>query len=236
MATEGEERQHDLMDTGTGGDALAALRRWEESGGTWRVAVRRPARLELELLTCDGGEVMGRLARRAARPPSCEGYVSRCRKLSRTVRTGLSTLLSTSTTLCQVPSAIRPSSTGTVSDGRDERRQHVVAAVPAAAVPVPVDVVGGQQPVDRVGEVGLAARARLDQRDAGGRVRHEHVQQPVAAAGAEAGRVGGQVGDEGGAAADLQLLAVHLGRQPTGVRPRRSSRGSTRGGRPSTRA
>ena len=76
MAIEGEERQHDLMDTGTGGDALAALRRWEESGGTWRVVVRRPARLELELLTCDGGEVMGRLV--AAPPdPWLEGYVSR---------------------------------------------------------------------------------------------------------------------------------------------------------------
>lgn len=42
-------------------DPLAALRRWEESGGTWRVAAELPGRLELELLTCDGGEVMGRL-------------------------------------------------------------------------------------------------------------------------------------------------------------------------------
>ena len=39
------------------------------------------------------------------------------RKLSRTCRTGLSPLLSTSTTLCQVPSAGRPPSTGTASDG-----------------------------------------------------------------------------------------------------------------------
>jgi hypothetical protein len=60
----------------TGEEVLAALLRWEESGGTWRVLVRRPARLELELLTCDGGEVMGRLV---AEPPGprLEGYVSR---------------------------------------------------------------------------------------------------------------------------------------------------------------
>jgi hypothetical protein len=57
-------------------DPLAALRRWEESGGTWRVAAELPGRLELELLTCDGGEVMGRLL---AAPPSTDlrEYVSR---------------------------------------------------------------------------------------------------------------------------------------------------------------
>ena len=46
---------------------LAQLRRWEDSGGTWRVTLRTPDRLELDLLTCDAGEVMQRLA---ARPPS----------------------------------------------------------------------------------------------------------------------------------------------------------------------
>ena len=45
---------------------LAQLRRWEDSGGTWRVVVRTPARLELDLLTCDAGEVMQRLS---ATPP-----------------------------------------------------------------------------------------------------------------------------------------------------------------------
>jgi hypothetical protein len=71
MAAADSAGQHEGMD-----DVLAALRRWEESGGTWRIVVRRPARLELELLTCDGGEVMGRLV--AAPPdPQLEGYVSR---------------------------------------------------------------------------------------------------------------------------------------------------------------
>jgi hypothetical protein len=56
-------------------DPLTALRRWEDSGGTWRVVVRAPERLVVELLTCDAGEVMGRLV---AAPPDAdfEGYVA----------------------------------------------------------------------------------------------------------------------------------------------------------------
>jgi hypothetical protein len=46
---------------------IAQLRRWEDSGGAWRVTLRTPQRLELELLTCDAGEVMQRLT---AAPPS----------------------------------------------------------------------------------------------------------------------------------------------------------------------
>ena len=42
-------------------DPLLVLRRWEDSGGTWRVVVRTPARLVLELLSCDAGEVMSRV-------------------------------------------------------------------------------------------------------------------------------------------------------------------------------
>ena len=51
------------------GDPLAVLRRWEQSGGAWRVALRAPGRLELELLTCDAGEVMQRLT---AAPPDAD--------------------------------------------------------------------------------------------------------------------------------------------------------------------
>ena len=42
-------------------DALAHLRRWEESGATWRVVVRTPESVELALLTCDAGEEVDRL-------------------------------------------------------------------------------------------------------------------------------------------------------------------------------
>ena len=86
MAGARDERQHGRVGTDAGmeaasgagpwGGVLGELRRWEESGGTWRVVVRRPARLELELLTCDGGEVMGRLV---SAPPDeeLEAYLSR---------------------------------------------------------------------------------------------------------------------------------------------------------------
>jgi hypothetical protein len=42
-------------------DALARLRRWEESGATWRVLVRTPESVEVALLSCDAGEEMERL-------------------------------------------------------------------------------------------------------------------------------------------------------------------------------
>jgi hypothetical protein len=42
-------------------DALARLRRWEESGATWRVIVRTDQDVEIALLTCDAGEEMDRL-------------------------------------------------------------------------------------------------------------------------------------------------------------------------------
>lgn len=42
-------------------DDLAALLRWEASGGTWQVAARRPDRVTVVLCRCDGGEEVDRL-------------------------------------------------------------------------------------------------------------------------------------------------------------------------------
>ncbi|GAA3343580.1 hypothetical protein GCM10020358_43410 [Amorphoplanes nipponensis] len=42
-------------------EELARLRRWEESGATWRVLVRTPESVEIALLTCDAGEEVDRL-------------------------------------------------------------------------------------------------------------------------------------------------------------------------------
>jgi hypothetical protein len=42
-------------------DVLAHLRRWEESGATWRVVVRTPDSVEIALLTCDAGEEVDRV-------------------------------------------------------------------------------------------------------------------------------------------------------------------------------
>jgi hypothetical protein len=42
-------------------EPLAALRRWEDSGGTWRVVRDDGTEVVLDLLTCSGGEVMATL-------------------------------------------------------------------------------------------------------------------------------------------------------------------------------
>ena len=42
-------------------DPLEVLRRWESSGGVWRVVRRTASGLEIALFTCTGGEEMSRL-------------------------------------------------------------------------------------------------------------------------------------------------------------------------------
>ncbi|MCA0293991.1 MAG: hypothetical protein LCH96_01530 [Actinobacteria bacterium] len=44
-----------------GENALAALRRWEASGATWELRTLDDAGADVDLVSCDGGEVMGRL-------------------------------------------------------------------------------------------------------------------------------------------------------------------------------
>jgi nitronate monooxygenase len=46
---------------GQADSALAVLRRWEDSGGVWRVLTRSADRLDVALLTCDAREEMQRL-------------------------------------------------------------------------------------------------------------------------------------------------------------------------------
>ncbi|UZN01835.1 hypothetical protein [Cellulomonas sp. S1-8] len=46
---------------GTVRDAVAALRRWEDSGAVWRVLSRDGAQLTVGLLTCTGDEVVDRI-------------------------------------------------------------------------------------------------------------------------------------------------------------------------------
>ena len=40
---------------------LDALRRWEDSGGTWQLVHDDGVQMSLDLLTCSGGEVMASL-------------------------------------------------------------------------------------------------------------------------------------------------------------------------------
>jgi hypothetical protein len=41
--------------------ALAALRRWEDSGALWRVVYRRPGGITVGLYECTGGTEVGRI-------------------------------------------------------------------------------------------------------------------------------------------------------------------------------
>ena len=42
-------------------DPVETVRRWERSGGHWRVVLDDGSRLTLSLVTCDGGEEMARV-------------------------------------------------------------------------------------------------------------------------------------------------------------------------------
>lgn len=43
------------------GDLVAVLGRWESFGGLWRVLGRSEGSVTIALLSCDGGEQMGRV-------------------------------------------------------------------------------------------------------------------------------------------------------------------------------
>jgi len=42
--------------------SVQILHRWQESGAIWKVVSRTASRLEISLITCDGGEEMQRLS------------------------------------------------------------------------------------------------------------------------------------------------------------------------------
>jgi len=88
----------------------------------------------------------------------------------------------------------------------------MVTAVATAAVLVPPPVVPGEQLVERGEQVVITARARLQDRQPGRRVRDPHVQQTVCGVrlGQEALGLLGQIVDHRRTArADLDLLGVH---------------------------
>jgi hypothetical protein len=94
----------------------------------------------------------------------------------------------------------------------------VVTAVTSAAVPMPVDVVAREQPVNCFLEVGLGAAARLDECDADGRVWDEDVTQPVAASATELEERVGDIGDQSSAGAQLYDIGMHRSIIAAGVR------------------
>jgi hypothetical protein len=61
----------------------------------------------------------------------------------------------------------------------------MITAVTAAAMPVPVDVLARQQPLNGVLKIRLGAAAGLDQCEASSCMRNKDVTQPVAAVATE---------------------------------------------------
>lgn len=85
----------------------------------------------------------------------------------------------------------------------------MIAAMSAAAMPMPVNVVFGEQPVDGVLEIGLRAAAGLDQCDAGSRMRNKDVTQPVAAVATELSDHLSDIGDDASSGVQLYDIRIH---------------------------
>src|SRR4029453_8313439 len=86
----------------------------------------------------------------------------------------------------------------------------MVTAVTAAPVPVPIDVVTREQPVNGLLEVRLGAAASLDHCDARGCVRNKDMTQTVAAAATEPTDVVGDIGDEIRSGMQLHDIGIHF--------------------------
>src|SRR4029453_6424295 len=87
----------------------------------------------------------------------------------------------------------------------------MVTAVTAAAVPVPIDVLTREQPINGLLEVRLGAAASLDQGDTRGCVRNKDMTQTVAAAATEALDVVSDIGDETRPGMQLHDIGIHFG-------------------------
>jgi len=79
----------------------------------------------------------------------------------------------------------------------------------AAAVPVPVNVVAGKQPVNGLLEVRLGAAASLDQGDARGCVRNKDVTQAIAPVATKLKDQVSDIGDKTGSGTQLDDIGVH---------------------------
>jgi hypothetical protein len=80
----------------------------------------------------------------------------------------------------------------------------------AAAVPVPVDVITREQPVNRRLQIGLGAASGFDQCDAGSCMRNKDVTQPVAAVAAELKDHLSDISDKTSSGMELHDIGIHL--------------------------
>ena len=85
----------------------------------------------------------------------------------------------------------------------------MITAVAAAAMPVPVDVLAREQPIDGTLQIGLGAAPGLDQCDTGRRMRNKDVTQPVAAITTELADQLSDISDEILFGTQSQNIAIH---------------------------
>ena len=86
----------------------------------------------------------------------------------------------------------------------------MVTAVTAATVPVPVNVLAGEQPVNGVLEIGLGTASGLHQCDASGCMRNKDMTQAVAAVAAELKDHFSDIGDKTGSGTYLKDIGMHF--------------------------
>ena len=83
----------------------------------------------------------------------------------------------------------------------------MVTAMTGAAVPVPIDVVAGKQPINGILQVELGAAPSLDQCEAGRCVRNKDMTQSVAAVATELNDQVSDISDQTGTGTQLHDIA-----------------------------
>jgi anionic cell wall polymer biosynthesis LytR-Cps2A-Psr (LCP) family protein len=85
----------------------------------------------------------------------------------------------------------------------------MITSMAATTVPVPIDIVAGQQTINGDLKIGFGAAAGLDQGDAGRRVRNKDVTQTVAAVATELSDLLTDITNKTGSGTQLHDLGIH---------------------------
>jgi hypothetical protein len=86
----------------------------------------------------------------------------------------------------------------------------MITAVAAAAMPVPVNVLAGEQPVNGILKIRLGATSSFDQCNSSSGMRNEDMTQAVAALAAELHDHLGDIGDKTSSGTQLHDIGIHF--------------------------
>jgi len=93
--------------------------------------------------------------------------------------------------------------------GTDQRREHMVGTVPRRSVGMPVSVVTGQHPVERILQISFGSRARFHDGQTRGGVGHEDIHQSVGLTTAKSPQCIGDVNHLVLRGVDVNLNGLH---------------------------